>query len=67
MGGFGSAVAEALLDADVLVPVKRIGVPDILVDHATPDESFAALGLSSRQIAETVLQTFFKKELAVVK
>ena len=67
MGGFGSAVAEALLDADVVVPVKRIGVPDILVEHATPDQSFAALGLSSPQIAETVLQAFFKKELAVVK
>ncbi len=67
MGGFGSAVAEALMDADVLVPVKRIGVPDILVDHATPDESFAVLGLSSRQIVETVLQALFKKELVVVK
>ncbi|WP_016952736.1 1-deoxy-D-xylulose-5-phosphate synthase [Anabaena sp. PCC 7108] len=66
MGGFGSAVAEALLDADVLVPVKRIGVPDILVDHATPDQSFAALGLSSRQIAETILQAFFKKQAATV-
>ncbi len=67
MGVFGSEVAEALMDANVLVPVKRIGVPDILVDHATPDESFAVLGLSSRQIVETVLQAFFKKELAVVK
>ena len=67
MGGFGSAVAEALLDADVVVPVKRIGVPDILVEHATPDQSFAALGLSSSQIAQTVLQAFFKKELAAVK
>ncbi|MFM7405490.1 MAG: 1-deoxy-D-xylulose-5-phosphate synthase [Cuspidothrix sp.] len=67
MGGFGSAVAEALMDADILVPVKRIGVPDILVDHATPEQSFASLGLSSPQIAETVLQAFFKKELAAVK
>jgi 1-deoxy-D-xylulose-5-phosphate synthase len=66
MGGFGSAVAEALLDADVLVPVKRLGVPDILVDHATPDQSYAELGLTSRQIAETVLQTFFKKQAAAV-
>ncbi len=67
MGGFGSAVAEALLDADIVVPVKRIGVPDILVDHATPEQSFTELGLSSSQIAETVLQAFFKKELAGVK
>ncbi len=67
MGGFGSAVAEALLDADVVVPVKRIGVPDELVDHATPDESKTTLGLTSQQIAENILQAFFKKELAAVK
>jgi len=23
---------------DVVVPVKRIGVPDVLVDHAEPDQ-----------------------------
>lgn len=67
MGGFGSAVAEALLDADVVVPVKRIGVPDELVDHATPDESKASLGLTSQQIAEKIIQAFFKKELAAIK
>jgi len=56
MGGFGSAVAEALLDADVVVPVKRIGVPDVLVDHAEPDQSKAAFGLTSPQMAEQVLK-----------
>ncbi len=59
MGGFGSAVAEALLDHDVVVPVKRFGVPDKLVDHAKPDESKADLGLSSPQIAEQIRQLFF--------
>ncbi len=54
MGGFGSAVAEALLDADILVPVLRLGVPDILVDHAQPDESFADLELTSAAIAERI-------------
>ncbi|MCZ0898698.1 1-deoxy-D-xylulose-5-phosphate synthase, partial [Microcoleus sp. HI-ES] len=41
MGGFGSAVAESLLDNNVLVPLMRLGVPDTLVDHATPEQSFA--------------------------
>ncbi|MCH4903534.1 1-deoxy-D-xylulose-5-phosphate synthase [Cylindrospermopsis raciborskii CHAB3438] len=66
MGGFGSAVAEALLDANVVVPVKRIGIPDELVDHATPDESKVTLGLTSQQIADDILQAFFKKELVNV-
>jgi len=54
MGGFGSAVVEALLDHHVVVPVIRIGVPDQLVDHATPEESQSELGLTSSQIAERV-------------
>ncbi len=66
MGGFGSAVAEALLDNDILVPVKRLGVPDKLVDHAKPDESKADLGLSSSQIAEQVLKAFFSKQPSAV-
>jgi 1-deoxy-D-xylulose-5-phosphate synthase len=57
MGGFGSAVAEALLDADVTVPLTRIGVPDKLVDHAKPDESKQALGLTGPQIADRILNT----------
>ncbi|MBD2307537.1 1-deoxy-D-xylulose-5-phosphate synthase [Chroococcidiopsis sp. FACHB-1243] len=66
MGGFGSAVAEALLDANVVVPVKRIGIPDTLVDHAEPNESKADLGLTSPQIAETVRQAFFSQQLSPV-
>ena len=66
MGGFGSAVAEALLDADILVPIKRLGVPDILVDHATPDESKAELGLTSPQIAQTILKSFFSNQPSAV-
>jgi 1-deoxy-D-xylulose-5-phosphate synthase len=66
MGGFGSAIAESLLDLNVVVPIKRIGVPDILVEHATPDESLGSLGLTSDKIAETVRNTFFvQKPVAV--
>ena len=66
MGGFGSAVAEALLDADIVVPIKRIGVPDMLVEHAEPNQSKAELGLTSPQIAEKVLQAFFNQQKSAV-
>jgi 1-deoxy-D-xylulose-5-phosphate synthase len=66
MGGFGSAVTEALMDHDVLVPLKRLGVPDQLVEHAKPDEAKAELGLTGSQIAERVRELFFKQELSVV-
>ncbi|MCH8506144.1 MAG: hypothetical protein LAT50_17750, partial [Ectothiorhodospiraceae bacterium] len=68
MGGFGSAVVEGLMDADVVVPVKRLGVPDKLVDHAQPNESKADLGLMPSQMAETIRKSFFaesKSKLAV--
>jgi len=58
VGGFGSAVAAAR--CDVVVPVKRIGVLDLLVDHAEPDHQSAALGLTSPQIAEKVLNAFLQ-------
>ncbi len=55
IGGFGSAVAEAMFDHNVLVSLHRIGVPDRLVEHAKPEESMADLGLTPPQIAERVL------------
>jgi 1-deoxy-D-xylulose-5-phosphate synthase len=55
-GGFGTAVLEALMEAHILVPVKRIGVPDLLVEHATPEESKASLGLTPAQMSETILK-----------
>ena len=66
IGGFGSAVAEALLDANINVPVKRLGIPDVLVDHAEPDQSKVALGLTSSQMAEQVLNAFFSQQPASV-
>ena len=65
MGGFGSAVAEAIMDAEIMVPVTRIGVPDELVDHATPDQARATLGLSAPQIAERLLKVCQKSKTTV--
>lgn len=64
-GGFGSAIAESLLDADIAVPLTRIGIPDKLVDHATPDESKADLGLTPPQMAERILKLFSRQPSTV--
>ncbi|ELR97523.1 1-deoxy-D-xylulose-5-phosphate synthase [Gloeocapsa sp. PCC 73106] len=66
MGGFGSAVAEALLDNDISVHLKRFGIPDQLVEHAEPNQSKAGLGLNSDQIAEQIREIFFKKQFSPV-
>ncbi len=65
MGGFGSAVLEALNEENILVPVYRVGVPDLLVEHASPEQSFTSLGLSSGQICDRILKQFaFSKQTA---
>ncbi len=57
-GGFGAAVVETLVDHDVLVPVLRIGIADVLVDHASPDQSKQSLGLTPPQMGERILERF---------
>ncbi|MBP0015556.1 MAG: 1-deoxy-D-xylulose-5-phosphate synthase [Roseofilum sp. SBFL] len=62
IGGFGSGIVEALMDANIVVPVQRLGVPDLLVDHAKPDESKTALGLMPAQMADSIRDRFFQKQ-----
>jgi 1-deoxy-D-xylulose-5-phosphate synthase len=57
-GGFGAAVVEALSDKGIQASVFRIGIPNVLVDHATPEQSKEALGLTPPQMAERILAHF---------
>ena len=45
-------------DKDVLVPVLRLGIGDVMVDHASPDQSKETLGLTPRQMVEQILDRF---------
>jgi 1-deoxy-D-xylulose-5-phosphate synthase len=65
-GGFGSAIIEAMMDIGLTIPVTRIGIPDILVEHATPDESKVELGLTPAQMAERILSTVNQPSSAVL-
>ena len=40
------------------VPVYRIGIPDVLVDHASPDQSKEKLGLMPDQMADKIADKF---------
>jgi 1-deoxy-D-xylulose-5-phosphate synthase len=46
MGGFGTAVVEALEEMGHAVPVVRIGWPDQFIEHGKVDELRARYGLS---------------------
>ena len=55
-GGFGSAVLEALQEADCPVPLERIGWPDKFVEHGSNVETLrAAYGLAPDAIYQRVL------------
>jgi 1-deoxy-D-xylulose-5-phosphate synthase len=46
MGGFGSAVIEALEEMGIRVPVVRIGWPDQFIEHGKVDDLRARYGLT---------------------
>jgi len=58
IGGFGSAIVELLNDNEVNIPVYRIGIPDVLVDHASPDQSKEKLELKPDQMADRIVKKF---------
>ncbi|HEY0263843.1 MAG TPA: 1-deoxy-D-xylulose-5-phosphate synthase [Granulicella sp.] len=51
-GGFGSAVLETLSDAEIPVPVVRIGWPDEFIEHGKPEALKAKYGLTAEAALE---------------
>jgi 1-deoxy-D-xylulose-5-phosphate synthase len=66
-GGFGSAVLESIQEKGLAIPMLRIGIPDQLVDHATPQQSFEALGLTPDQMAVRIKQHFLLQTTGALK
>jgi 1-deoxy-D-xylulose-5-phosphate synthase len=60
MGGFGSAVLEALSEMEIEVPVVRIGWPDRFIEHGKVDSLRAKHGISVESAMEK-LQPLLKK------
>ncbi|MFB9992380.1 1-deoxy-D-xylulose-5-phosphate synthase [Deinococcus oregonensis] len=54
LGGFGSAVLEAISDMGLRVPVRVLGIPDQFQDHATVESVHARSGIDAQAI-RTVL------------
>jgi 1-deoxy-D-xylulose-5-phosphate synthase len=55
MGGFGSAVVEALEEMGLSVPVVRIGWPDQFIEHGKVDALRARHGLTAEAALDQVL------------
>jgi 1-deoxy-D-xylulose-5-phosphate synthase len=54
MGGFGSAVLEALAEAGAPTPTRCLAVPDRLVEHGNPAVIAGSMGLDAEGIERAV-------------
>jgi 1-deoxy-D-xylulose-5-phosphate synthase len=66
MGGAGSAVAEALAAAGMVVPLMQLGLPDKFIDHGDVSQLLAQCGLDATGIAASVRQRLGKTEPRLV-
>jgi 1-deoxy-D-xylulose-5-phosphate synthase len=55
MGGFGSAVLEALSEMKLEVPVERIGWPDRFIEQGKVDSLRERYGITAEVAAERAL------------
>ncbi len=62
MGGFGSAVVEALDEMGISVPVVRIGWPDAFVEHGKVDALRAKYGLTVDEAQAQVLPMLARRQ-----
>ena len=54
MGGFGSALAEAAVDAGIGLPITRLGVRDVLIPHASREQQLATEGLDPAGVLKRI-------------
>jgi 1-deoxy-D-xylulose-5-phosphate synthase len=62
-GGAGSAVAEALANAGVAIPMLHLGMPDRFVDHGDPAILIGECGLDAKGIISAIQSRFPKWRL----
>jgi 1-deoxy-D-xylulose-5-phosphate synthase len=55
-GGVGDAIAKALRDADVWVPLRDVGIAQDWHRHGSRNELLAALGLTAQDVARQVTE-----------
>jgi len=58
MGGAGSAVVEALAEAQLALPVLQIGLPDRFVDHGDPGLLLKECGLDAAGVEAAIRRRF---------
>lgn len=54
LGGFGSAIAELLVDNNIKVKMLRVGIPDEFIEHGRVDQLFDLLNMDAESIVESI-------------
>lgn len=67
MCGAGSAVVEVLADAGVKADVRRIGVPDIFVEHGNPTLVRRDLGMAPEDLKNAIKSLVSERPAALVR
>lgn len=60
-GGFGSAIAEFMLDHGYSKPILRLGVPDDIIEHGEPHELYQLCGIDSENILKKIADFYPNK------
>lgn len=53
-GGFGSAIVEFMVDHGYSIKVKRLGIPDEIIEHGEPAQLYKECGYDPESIANAV-------------
>ncbi|WP_234736234.1 1-deoxy-D-xylulose-5-phosphate synthase [Tellurirhabdus bombi] len=66
MGGFGSAILEFMSNHGYLARIKRLGIPDAVIEHGEQIELQRECGFDPEGIARTVKQMIYQEANSVV-
>lgn len=64
VGGFGSAVIEFMATNNYKATIKRLGIPDRIVEHGKPEELYRECGYDAAGIARTT-RDMLKEKITV--
>ena len=62
VGGVGAAIAQALRDADVDIPLRDFGIAQRFLDQGKRDEVLAEVGLAPQDLARKVVEAVARRQ-----